>query len=111
MVAQTLNRFVAPLVDAFKLVVEVIDGHRSRHRIVPGVWPRTEWEYPCVRRPVVKTQDGILVPVTVTLIRRDGYIYACGHQDHICRGEDVEAGGAFDRDCELLAERLALESL
>lgn len=109
---QNGNGRLAALSDDDVSEVEVIDGHITRRRIT-RTWPRTDWDwdYPKSVRPVVETDDKIRVPVHVTLKARDGYIYSCGHQDHICRGEDVEAGGEFLRKHELKAERMALEGL
>lgn len=113
-IAQTNGPRIAPLVYAPEGPdVEVIRAHITRAKIKPGIWPRHyDIEHlPKSVRPVVETPDGVDCPVHVALLVLEGYVYAHGHQDYICRGEDVTAGGAFPRECELRAERIALEML
>lgn len=104
---------IPALVEPEGLEIEIINLHVTRARIKPGIWPRHhELEYlPESTRVVVETPDGIKCPVKVSYLVLDGFIYASGHQDGVCRGADVMAGGEFPRKCELEAESRALAML
>lgn len=93
--------------------VEVIDGHRSRRRIYPGVWPRLNpaSDLPHYMRVSVRVPGGIFVKVQVNL-RTDGtFVYANADPAGRCRGEDPDASAAFPVESEIEAERLALLNL
>ena len=104
---------IAPLVEPEGPDVQVILGHISRAAVKPGAYPRNYelHNLPASLRVYVATDDGVLCPVRVRVKLLDGHIYAHGHQDFICRGEDESTGGEFLRKNELEAEARALAML
>ena len=90
--------------------VEVFHTHRSRRRICPSM--RTDLRLlPTGRLVSVETPARTIVKVMVRLWVEDGYVRASADPIGRVRGEDPDASCEFPLACELLAERIALESL